>query len=620
MGRRLTPERALFEWALLDANKSGTAEKFKVFVSLNLRGGGFFYGIFLRQMERIVSHMKNFDKYRPGYYMPPETCLDWTKKERVEKAPLWCSVDLRDGNQALITPMNLEEKLEFYRFLLELGFKEIEVGFPAASETEFEFLRTIIEEHMIPDDVWIQVLTQSRPHIIKKTFEAIKGAKNVVVHLYNSTSFAQRQQVFRMSEDEIVDIAVSGAKTFDEYAAKMPETNFRFEYSPESFTGTEMEFALRICNEVIDVWKPRPDRKVIINLPSTVEMSMPHVYAQQIEYMSKNLHDRENVIVSIHPHNDRGTAVAAGELALLAGGDRIEGTLFGNGERTGNVDIITMAMNLFTHGVDPELDFSDMPKIVQFYEHLTGMSVGYRQPYSGQLVFAAFSGSHQDAISKGMKFREETQQHQWTVPYLPLDPHDVNREYETDVIRINSQSGKGGISYILEHNFGYTLPKEMAAEVGYFIKEISDHAHKELTPAEILVSFQHEYQNKDMPIALQDVTWIRENGYTAADVTLAIHNEMFYLSAKGNGPLDAVSNVLKIANPAIKYHFVDYEEHALETNSDSKASAYIVIADESGRRYWGVGVDSDITMASVYALITAVNRANKDNQFIPTND
>ena len=571
-------------------------------------------------MERIVSHMKNFDKYRPGYYMPPETCLDWTKKERIEKAPLWCSVDLRDGNQALITPMNLEEKLEFYQFLLELGFKEIEVGFPAASETEFEFLRTIIEEHMIPDDVWIQVLTQSRPHIIKKTFEAIKGAKNVVVHLYNSTSFAQRQQVFRKSEDEIVDIAVSGAKTFDEYAAKMPETNFRFEYSPESFTGTEMEFALRICNEVIDVWKPRPDRKVIINLPSTVEMSMPHVYAQQIEYMSKNLHDRENVIVSIHPHNDRGTAVAAGELALLAGGDRIEGTLFGNGERTGNVDIITMAMNLFTHGVDPELDFSDMPKIVQFYEHLTGMSVGYRQPYSGQLVFAAFSGSHQDAISKGMKFREETQQHQWTVPYLPLDPHDVNREYETDVIRINSQSGKGGISYILEHNFGYTLPKEMAAEVGYFIKEISDHAHKELTPAEILVSFQHEYQNKDMPIALQDVTWVRENGYTAADVTLAIHNETFYLSAKGNGPLDAVSNVLKIANPAIKYHFVDYEEHALETNSDSKASAYIVIADESGRRYWGVGVDSDITMASVYALITAVNRANKDNQFIPTND
>ena len=564
--------------------------------------------------------MKNYTKYRPGYYMPPETCMDWVKKERLTEAPAWCSVDLRDGNQALITPMNLEEKLSFFTFLLELGFKEIEVGFPAASETEYEFLRTIIEEHMIPDDVYIQVLTQSRPHIIKKTFDAIKGAKNVVVHLYNSTSFAQRQQVFRMNEDEIVNIAVEGAKAFNEYAAKMPETNFRFEYSPESFTGTEVEFSLRICNAVIDVWQPRPDRQVIINLPSTVEMSMPHVYAQQIEYMSKHLNCRENVILSIHPHNDRGTGVAAGELALLAGGDRIEGTLFGNGERTGNVDIVTMAMNLFTHGVDPRLDFSDMPRIVDFYEKLTGMHVGYRQPYSGQLVFAAFSGSHQDAISKGMKFREEHNEDFWTVPYLPLDPKDVNREYETDVIRINSQSGKGGISYILEHNFGYTLPKEMAAEVGYFIKEISDHAHKELTPAEILVSFQHEYQNKDMPIALQDVTWVRENGYTAADVTLAIHNETFYLSAKGNGPLDAVSNVLKIANPAIKYHFVDYEEHALETNSDSKASAYIVIADESGRRYWGVGVDSDITMASVYALITAVNRANKDNQFIPTND
>lgn len=562
--------------------------------------------------------MKNFEKYRPGYYMPPATCMDWAKKDRLTKAPAWCSVDLRDGNQALITPMNLEEKLDFYRFLLELGFKEIEVGFPAASETEYEFLRTIIEDHLIPEDVSIQVLTQSRPHIIQKTFAAVKGAKNVVVHLYNSTSFAQRQQVFRMSEDEIVDIAVSGAKLFDEYAAKMPETNFRFEYSPESFTGTEVEFALRICNAVIDVWKPRPERQVIINLPSTVEMSMPHVYAQQIEYMSKHLHDRENVILSIHPHNDRGTAVAAGELALLAGGDRIEGTLFGNGERTGNVDIITMAMNLFTHGVDPQLDFSDMPKIVKFYEDLTGMSVGYRQPYSGHLVFAAFSGSHQDAISKGMKFREERDEKYWTVPYLPLDPHDVNREYETDVIRINSQSGKGGISYILEYNFGYDLPKEMATEVGYFIKGISDHAHKELTPHEILVAFQHEYQNKDEPIALQDVSWLREGGSTVADVTLAIGDQLFYLSARGNGPLDAVSNVLKIANPSIKYRFVDYEEHALETDSDSLASAYVVIADEEDNHYWGVGVDSDITMASVYALITAVNRENKVKQFIPT--
>ena len=562
--------------------------------------------------------MKNFDKYRPGYYMPPEPSIDWVKKERLTQAPDWCSVDLRDGNQALITPMNLEEKIEFYKFLLKLGFKEIEVGFPAASETEFTFLQTIIREGLVPDDVTIQVLTQSRPHIIKKTFESIKGVKNVVVHLYNSTSFAQRQQVFRMSEDEIVDIAVSGAKLFDEYAAKMPETNFRFEYSPESFTGTEIEFAERICNAVIDVWKPRPDRKVIINLPSTVEMSMPHVYASQIEYMSKHLHDRENVILSIHPPNDQGTAVAAAELALLAGGDRIEGTLFGNGERTGNVDIVTLAMNLFTHGVDPNLDFSDMPAVVEFYEKITGMAVGYRQPYSGHLVFAAFSGSHQDAISKGMKFREESGEYRWTVPYLPLDPHDVNREYETDVIRINSQSGKGGISYILEHNFGYSLPKEMAAEVGYFIKDISDRAHKELTPDEILISFCHEYQNKDEPIALEDVTWERVGSSTVADATLHIAGEVFYLSARGNGPLDAVSNLLKVATPDIKYKFIDYEEHALQTDSDSLASAYVVIADDEDNRYWGVGVDSDITMASVYALITAINRENKVKQFIPT--
>ena len=560
--------------------------------------------------------MNHVERYRPGYYMPPEECLDWAKRERIEQAPAWCSVDLRDGNQALITPMSLEEKLDFYRFLLGLGFKEIEVGFPAASETEYDFLRTIIEQDMIPDDVWIQVLTQSRPHIIEKTFDAIRGAKHVVVHLYNSTSFAQRQQVFRASEDEIVDLAVSGAALFNDYAAKMPETQFRFEYSPESFTGTEMEFALRICNAVIDTWQPRPERKVIINLPSTVEMSMPHVYAQQIEYMSKHLHCREDVIVSLHPHNDRGTAVAAAELGLLAGGDRVEGTLFGNGERTGNVDLITLGMNLYTHGVDPKLDFSDMPKIVKFYEDLTGMSVGYRQPYAGQLVFAAFSGSHQDAIAKGMAFRRERGEERWTVPYLPLDPQDVNREYETDVIRINSQSGKGGISYILEHNYGYDLPKEMASEVGYFIKEISDHAHKELSPAEVLAAFQAEYQNINAPITLEDISWMREKDGTVADMTLNIGGEIFCLSARGNGPIDAVSNALREANPDIRYRFVDYEEHALENDSDSRASAYVVIADEAGRHFWGVGVDSDIIMASVYALITAINRENRVRHFV----
>ena len=560
--------------------------------------------------------MKHVERYRPGYYMPPEECLDWAKRERIEQAPAWCSVDLRDGNQALITPMSLEEKLDFYRFLLGLGFKEIEVGFPAASETEYDFLRTIIEQDMIPDDVWIQVLTQSRPHIIEKTFDAIRGAKHVVVHLYNSTSFAQRQQVFRASEDEIVDLAVSGAALFNDYAAKMPETQFRFEYSPESFTGTEMEFALRICNAVIDTWQPRPERRVIINLPSTVEMSMPHVYAQQIEYMSKHLHCRGDVIVSLHPHNDRGTAVAAAELGLLAGGDRVEGTLFGNGERTGNVDLITLGMNLYTHGVDPQLDFSDMPKIVKSYEDLTGMSVGFRQPYAGQLVFAAFSGSHQDAIAKGMAFRRERGEDRWTVPYLPLDPQDVNREYETDVIRINSQSGKGGISYILEHNYGYDLPKEMASEVGYFIKEISDHAHKELSPAEVLAAFQAEYQNINAPITLEDISWMREKAGTVADMTLNIGGEIFCLSARGNGPIDAVSNALREANPDIRYRFVDYEEHALENDSDSRASAYVVIADEAGRHFWGVGVDSDIIMASVYALITAINRENRVRHFV----
>ena len=560
--------------------------------------------------------MKHVERYRPGYYMPPEECLDWAKRERIEQAPAWCSVDLRDGNQALITPMSLEEKLDFYRFLLGLGFKEIEVGFPAASETEYDFLRTIIEQDMIPDDVWIQVLTQSRPHIIEKTFDAIRGAKHVVVHLYNSTSFAQRQQVFRASEDEIVDLAVSGAALFNDYAAKMPETQFRFEYSPESFTGTEMEFALRICNAVIDTWQPRPERRVIINLPSTVEMSMPHVYAQQIEYMSKHLHCRGDVIVSLHPHNDRGTAVAAAELGLLAGGGRVEGTLFGNGERTGNVDLITLGMNLYTHGVDSQLDFSDMPKIVKFYEDLTGMSVGFRQPYAGQLVFAAFSGSHQDAIAKGMAFRRERGEDRWTVPYLPLDPQDVNREYETDVIRINSQSGKGGISYILEHNYGYDLPKEMASEVGYFIKEISDHAHKELSPAEVLAAFQAEYQNINAPITLEDISWMREKDGTVADMTLNIGGEIFCLSARGNGPIDAVSNALREANPDIRYRFVDYEEHALENDSDSRASAYVVIADEAGRHFWGVGVDSDIIMASVYALITAINRENRVRHFV----
>lgn len=556
--------------------------------------------------------MKNYNKYRPGYYMPPEPCLDWMQKERLTQPPQWCSVDLRDGNQALITPMNLEEKLEFYRLLLEVGFKEIEVGFPAASETEYEFLRTIIEDHLIPEDVSIQVLTQSRPHIIKKTFDAIKGAKNVVVHLYNSTSFAQRQQVFRMSEDEIVDIAVSGAKLFDEYAAKMPETNFRFEYSPESFTGTEMEFALRICNAVIDVWKPRPERQVIINLPSTVEMSMPHVYAQQIEYMSKHLHDRENVIVSIHPHNDRGTAVASGELALLAGGQRIEGTLFGNGERTGNVDIITMAMNLFTHGVDPQLDFSDMPKIVECYERLTGMSVGYRQPYSGHLVFAAFSGSHQDAINKGTRYMEESGTEYWEVPYLPIDPADVGRQYEP-IIRINSQSGKGGSAFVMQHSFGFDLPKAMHPEFGHIVQVETDRVGKELKPNAIYDLFKAHYIDAVKPYQLVQHSFAEftdEEGHSHVTFAGAIRHTdtVFQVQGSGNGPIDAFFNAIH-GQKMDRFTFIDYKEHAVKQGSDSQAVAYIHLQDENGRDWFGVGMSHNINLAPLKGILSAINRA-----------
>ena len=401
--------------------------------------------------------MKGYENYTRQFFPAKDVEMEWRNKTYIDKAPIWCSVDLRDGNQSLIIPMSLEEKLEFFTFLVKVGFKEIEVGFPAASETEYEFCRALIERNLIPDDVTIQVLTQSREHIIAKTFEALKGCKSAIVHLYNSTSVAQREQVFRKEKQEIVDLAVFGAKLCKEYREKT-EGNFHFEYSPESFTGTEPEFAVEICNAVIDVWQPTENDKVIINLPVTVSHSMPHVYANQVEYMCKNMNRRENLIVSLHPHNDRGCAVADSEMGLLAGADRIEGTLFGNGERTGNVDIITLALNMFSQGVDPELDFTNLPEICEVYERVTRMHVYERQPYSGKLVFAAFSGSHQDAIAKGMKWREEKNTEHWTVPYLPIDPTDVGREYEADVIRINSQSGKGGIGYLLETQFAMVLP------------------------------------------------------------------------------------------------------------------------------------------------------------------
>ncbi|MCL2580088.1 MAG: 2-isopropylmalate synthase [Oscillospiraceae bacterium] len=554
--------------------------------------------------------MKNAEKYKPLYYMPPEAITDWITKDRLTKPPVWCSVDLRDGNQALVIPMSLEEKVAYYKFLVQIGFKEIEVGFPAASETEYEFLRILIDQDMIPDDVTVQVLTQSREHIIEKTFAAVKGAKRVVMHLYNSTSFAQRQQVFRMIEDEIIAIAREGARLFNKFAKSMPETRFDFEYSPESFTGTEPAFALDICNAVIDIWKEGPAKRMIINLPATVETSMPHVYAQQIAYMNRHLNHREDVIISLHPHNDRGTGVAAAEMGLLAGADRVEGTLFGNGERTGNVDLITLALNLYTHGIDPGLNLSDMPAVVRAYEEWTGLQVGPRHPYAGELVFAAFSGSHQDAIAKGMNFRKERDEPHWTVPYLPLDPADVNREYEADVIRINSQSGKGGISYILERNFGYNLPKDLRAEVGMLIKDISDKAHKELSPKEILGAFVTSYVNFAQPIELVNVDWRREGERTIAELDLRIRGEKYTVIGRGNGSLDAVSRALRGADLQLIFKFEDYYQHALETESDARAAAYVKISDKDGKSYWGIGVHNDITTASTYALISAINREN----------
>jgi len=553
--------------------------------------------------------LKNAQKYRPQYYMPPQQNYDWVKKDRLDKAPIWCSVDLRDGNQALITPMSLSEKIAYYKFLVGIGFKEIEVGFPAASETEYEFLRALIDGDMIPEDVTIQVLTQSRPHIIEKTFESIKGVKRVIVHLYNSTSHAQRQQVFRMSEAEIIAIAQEGAHLFNKHAADMPETKFTFQYSPESFTGTEPQFALEICNAVIDIWKPSKERPVIINLPATVETSMPHVYAQQIAYLNTHMHNRENVIISLHPHNDRGTGVAAAEMGLLSGGDRVEGTLFGNGERTGNVDIVTLALNLYTHGVDPRLDLSDMPGIVKTYEETMGLPVGPRHPYAGQLVFAAFSGSHQDAIAKGMQFRKEQNEPYWTVPYLPIDPSDVSREYEADVIRINSQSGKGGIAFILENNFGYNLPKLFRQEVGQFIKDVSDKAHKELSPWEIHEAFTAEYVNVQEPIRLEGVDWHKKGAKVSADVTLTINGEQHQAAGAGNGNLDAVSQaLLRAASFKLDFQLKDYIQHALEGKSDAQAASYVKILDKRGRPFWGVGVHPNTAESSVFALISAINR------------
>ena len=548
----------------------------------------------------------NSSKYTRQFFTAPGVTPRWDEKTYIEKPPVWCSVDLRDGNQSLKIPMSLEEKLEFFKLLCKIGFKEIEIGFPAASETEYTFLRTLIEQDLIPDDVTVQVLTQSREHIIRKTFEALKGVKNAIVHLYNSTSVAQREQVFKKSKQEIIDIAVSGAELFNKISEEMG-VNYRYEYSPESFTGTEPEFALEICNAVLDVWKPCAERKVIINLPVTVEVSMPHVYANQIQYMNDNLKYRENVIISLHPHNDRGCAVADTEMGLLAGGDRVEGTLFGNGERTGNTDLVTVALNMFAQGVEPGLDFSNMPEITELYERVTRMQVYDRTPYAGKLVFAAFSGSHQDAIAKGMKWREEHTCRYWTVPYLPIDPKDVGREYETDVIRINSQSGKGGIGYLLEHNFGYNLPSKMREHVGYTVKGHSDRSHKELLPEEVLEIFKQEYVNINAPLSLVDYHFVRSGDSIKALITVNHHGEQKDISADGNGRLDAVSNALK-KNLGISYSNLTYTEHALNQGSSSQAVSYVSITDDKGKVSWGAGIHDDIIASSICALFSAINK------------
>lgn len=551
--------------------------------------------------------MYDYRQYKRGYFMPPTECMDWTKKEYIDKAPAWCSVDLRDGNQALVEPMSLKEKLEFFKVLVEVGFKEIEIGFPAASETEYEFTRALIDNNMIPEDVTIQVLTQARPHIIQKTFEAIKGAPRAIVHVYNSTSLAQREQVFRKSKEEVKQIAIDGAKLLKEYAATY-EGNFAFEYSPESFTGTEIDYALEVCNAVIDIWEPTKDNKCIINLPATVEMSLPHIFASQVEYMHKNLHRRDSVIISLHPHNDRGTGVADAELGILAGADRIEGTLFGNGERTGNADIINIAMNMYTHGVDPELDLSDMPKLAEIFERVTQMKIDDRHPYCGKLVFAAFSGSHQDAISKGMHYREENDPSCWTVPYLPINPEDVGRTYDSDVIRINSQSGKGGVAYVLEYNYGMIIPKKMREDLGYAVKDVSDVNHKELAPSEVLEIFEARYKKYTPVFTIKEAHFKQINGIEAT-LTIEHEGELHEAKASGNGRLDAVSKALaEYFNKPCEV--CCYEEHTLNNKgSESSAIAYVGIVGDDGKEYFGAGIDHDIIKASIDALESAMNRS-----------
>ncbi len=537
---------------------------------------------------------------------------EWPNKT-ITKAPIWCSVDLRDGNQALIDPMNLEEKLEFFHALCDMGFKEIEIGFPSASETEYEICRELIEGNHIPDDVTIQVLVQAREHLIKKTFDAIKGAKNVIIHFYNSTSTLQRKVVFKTDMDGVIDIAVKGAqlikKLTDEYEG---DTNIRFEYSPESFSGTEMDNAVEICEEVIKAIGATKENPIILNLPNTVEMCTANTYADQVEYFIKHLKSREAAIISIHPHNDRGCGVAASELAMMAGAERVEGTLFGNGERTGNLDIVTVGLNMFTQGIDPELDFTHLPKLKEIYERCTNMKIDPRQPYIGELVFTAFSGSHQDAINKGTQYMRDNNSEYWEIPYLPIDPADVGREYEP-IIRINSQSGKGGAAFVMNHNFGYDLPKKMHPEFSKLVQAECEALGRELIPKELFEVFENNYLNHDKKYDIishkvyeesQDgKDYVHFRGKVKIDGA-----DVVTINGIGNGPVDAFFNALKPLG-IDKYKFISYSQHAISGGSDSQAVSYIELQKPDGKNIFGVGIDSNVNYASVLGVLNAINRA-----------
>ncbi|PKM49534.1 MAG: 2-isopropylmalate synthase [Firmicutes bacterium HGW-Firmicutes-7] len=550
----------------------------------------------------------NFKKYKK-YPTMDFSERTWPSKT-IEKAPIWCSVDLRDGNQALPIPMSVQQKIQMFQLLQDMGYKEIEIGFPSASDTEYKFLRTLIEDNLIREDVTVQVLTQARKHLIEKTFEALKGAKRAIVHVYNSTSVQQRKVVFNKDKEEIIAIAIEGAQLLKELAQQYSGTEFVFEYSPESFTGTEMEYALEICEAVIDVWQPTPEKKVIINVPATVEMSTPNIYADQVEWFINNLKKRECILLSVHAHNDRGTSVAATELALLAGADRVEGTLFGNGERTGNVDILTLAMNLFSQGIDPGVNIEDIDHIVETYKICTGMDVHDRHPYAGDLVFTAFSGSHQDAIKKGLKVYQDEKPQYWEVPYLPIDPADIGRKYEA-IIRINSQSGKGGVAFVLEEEYGFKLPKAMHPEVSKPIQALSDETGKELLPEKIFEIFKNEFLNISIPMELVRINSFveegDENGVTLS-VEIRYNGVSKQINGIGNGPISAFFHGLQ-KEGFVGYKLVSYDEHAISDGENAEAAAYIQLEDEITRkRHFGAGTDRNTTKASIKALISAINR------------